>query len=80
MTTYYVATLACYALVDADGEDEAKRLAMPALQELYADLRGEPGYNEPLNIRTVRPATDDEIRLQRFHDDRVARDRVARDQ
>ena len=39
MTTYLVATLARYVLVDAESESEARRLGQPALYDLYADLR-----------------------------------------
>jgi hypothetical protein len=57
-TTYYVATLARYALVDAADEDEARRLAVPLLHELYADVRPKLGRDVPIEILTVRPATD----------------------
>jgi hypothetical protein len=75
MTTYLVATIARYVLVDADNEDAARELGAPALHELYADLREKLGRDVPINICTVRPATEDEIDLQRFHDECVARER-----
>ena len=75
MTTYLVATLARYVLVDADNEDAAGELGAPKLHELYADLRAKLGRDVPINICTVRPATEDEIELQRFHDEMVARER-----
>lgn len=78
MTTYLVATLARYVLVEAANEDAARELGMPKLFELYADLRTKLGRDVPINICTVRPATDDEIRLQRFHDEMVAREREIR--
>jgi hypothetical protein len=79
MTTYLVATLARYVLVEAANEDAARELGMPKLFELYADLRTKLGRDVPINICTVRPATDAEIELQRFHDEMVARERSAPD-
>lgn len=35
MPTYYVATLACYVLVEAQNERQARELALPALRGLY---------------------------------------------
>jgi len=75
MTTYLVATLARYVLVEAANEDAARELGMPKLFELYVDLRTKLGRDVPINICTVRPATDDEIELQRFHDEMAARER-----
>ena len=76
-TTYLVATLARYVLVDAANEDEARALGQVALHDLYADLREQLGKDVPINILTIRPATDSEIELQRFHDEMMARDRLA---
>ena len=60
MTTYYVATLAAYVLVDAKNELDARERGYAALHDLYAnDGRG----GATITIRTVRPATDDEIEL-----------------
>jgi hypothetical protein len=59
MTTYYVATLAKYVLVHAENEADARRLGHAALCEL------EPA--QPIRIRTVRPATADEIEFDRQH-------------
>ena len=39
MTTYYVATLARYVLVDANNEFDARERGYAALHDLYADLR-----------------------------------------
>jgi len=75
MTTYLVATLARYVLVEAENEEVAREIGTPKLHELYVDLRTKLGRNVPFNICTVRPATDDEIELQRFHDEIVARER-----
>ncbi|MEX0704119.1 MAG: hypothetical protein WD069_18605 [Planctomycetales bacterium] len=65
MTTYYVATLARYVLVDAADECEARAKGEAALRDL--------GAAAPGDIRTIRPATPDEIELQRWHDEALAR-------
>ena len=78
MTTYLVATLARYVLVDAEDEDAARTLGAPKLHALYPDVRAKLGRDVPINICTVRLATDDEIELQRFHDEMVARERKIR--
>jgi hypothetical protein len=67
MTTYLVATLARYVLVDAESESEARRLGQPALHALYADVRERLGKEMPIEIRTVREATQDEIDLWNWH-------------
>ena len=77
-TTYLVATLARYVLVDAENEDEARRLGQAALHDMYADIRERLGNDVPINILTVRPATHEEIELQRFHDEAMAREAAAR--
>ena len=74
MNTYLVATLARYVLVDAESENEARRLGQPALYDLYADVRERLGKDVPIEIRTVRPATDDEIDLWKWHHEMVARE------
>ena len=58
MTMYYVATLSRFVLVDAATEDEARLLGQPALDALDPNTR--------VVIRTVRPATDDEVELWRW--------------
>jgi hypothetical protein len=58
--TYYFATLARYVLVEAENEAQARERGKPALEELYAELR-ERHPNMQVEVRTVRPATDDEI-------------------
>ena len=77
MTTYYVATLARYVLVDAENEADARERGHAALHELYADLSERPGREVPINIMTVRPAAEDEIVLWRWHHEIVARERAA---
>lgn len=73
MTTYFVATLARYVLVDAADEAAARVAGQVALHDLYADLRERLGRDVPIEIRTVRPATDDEIELWRWHHEMLAR-------
>ena len=70
MTTYYIATLARYVLVDADNETHARELGHAALLELYAEQK------QPIQIRTVRRATNDEIELCRWHEESVASERL----
>lgn len=67
MNTYLVATIARYVLVDARDEAEARELAMPALRELYADVRRRLGREVLIEIHTVRLATKDEIELWKWH-------------
>ena len=74
MTTFFVATLARYVLVDADSDCSARELGHAALHDLYADLRERLGREVPINILTVRPATDDEIELWRWHHEAVSRE------
>lgn len=73
MTTYYVATLARYVLVDAESEEQARERGLPGLYELYADVREKPGREVPINILTVRPATEEEIELGNWHREMVNR-------
>lgn len=74
MKTYLVATLARYVLVDADVETQARELGRVALHDLYADLRQRLGKDVPIEIRTVREATKEEIELCKWHDEMVARE------
>jgi len=78
MTTYFVATLARYVLVDADNDSDARERGHAALHELYADLRERLGRDVPINILTIRPATEDEIELWRWHHEMVARENASR--
>ncbi len=57
MTTYYVATLAQCVIVEAENEDQARERGEQAIAAL--------GRNLPIHIRTIRPATSDEIALHR---------------
>ena len=78
MTTYYVATLARYVLVEAENETQARELGHAALHELYADVRQRLGKDVPIEIRTIRAATSDEIDMQRWHDEMLAREAAAK--
>lgn len=71
---WFVGTLARYVLVDASDDTQARELGSVALQELYADLRANLGREVPIEIHTVRPATDDEIQLWQWHHEMVARE------
>jgi hypothetical protein len=57
---YYVADLVRYELVDASSEAEAKQLGQALL---------------PSQVRTVRPATPDEIELVPWHNEMVRREK-----
>ncbi len=67
MTTYYVATLACYVLVEAEDEMQAREKGHEALRELYAKLRQRPSKDVPIEIRTVRKANEDENEHWTWH-------------
>ena len=75
MTTYYVATLARYVLVDADNEAAARELGHAALHELYTDLRQRWGKEVPIEIRTIREATTDEIDMWKWHQQMLAKEK-----
>ena len=62
MPMCYVATLATYVVVEAANEADARRVGHEALQALN------PGRTAPLEIRTVRLATPDEVDLHRVRD------------
>jgi uncharacterized protein DUF4314 len=77
---YYVATLARYVLVEAENEWEARERGYAALYQQYEDVRRRFGCGMPVEIRTIRPATEDEIEHMRWHEEYVAggkRPRVA---
>jgi hypothetical protein len=71
--TYYIATLARYMLVEAENESQARERGKPALEELFAQLR-ERHSNAQVEIRTVRPATDDEIEFCRWNEVMLTRE------
>lgn len=74
MTTWLVATLARYVLVEAEDETTARELGRVALYDLYADSRERYGREVPIKILTVRHATDAEIDLWRWHHEMLARE------
>ena len=78
MTTYLVATLARYVLVEAHTEIDARERGYAVLHDLYADMRERLGGEVPINILTVRPAADDEIEQWRWHHELLARERCVR--
>ena len=71
--TYYVATLVRYVLVEAENEAQARERGAAELEKLYAELR-ERHPNLQLEIRTVRPATTDEIEFCRWNEETLARE------
>jgi len=74
MTTYYVATLARYVLVEAEDESAARVAGHAALYELCADLRERLGRDVPIEIRTIRAATTEEIDMMKWHHEMLARE------
>ena len=72
MTTYYVATLSCYVLVEANTEEDARCLGRVALAALFADYRG----NLNIQIRSVRTATDEEIEFWQWHKESLDAERA----
>ena len=75
MTMYYVATLASYVLIEADSADEARRLGRLALAALQIDARSRLATDVPIHVRTVRPASADEIELWNWHHDRLSQEK-----
>ena len=70
---YRVATLSRYVLVEAADETEAHQLGETALREL------DPELMQKTTVRTVRPATEDEIEFWKWHQDLLARERQPTD-
>jgi len=70
-TTYLVATVARYVLVDAESEAQARELGQPALEELCADLVERFGDAAAVRIHTVREATPEEIALWIWHQSKL---------
>ena len=65
MTTFYVATLARYVLVEAENEAQAHERGYAALEQ----------QQNHVHIRKIRHATSGETRLSRWHQDLVASER-----
>ena len=78
MKMYYVATLARYALVEAESDDQARKVGYAALHALYADLRERLGKEVPIEIRTTREATTEEIELWNWHHQMLASESMNR--
>ena len=78
MKTYYVATLARYVLVEASDESTARDAGYAALHTLYADLRERLGKDVPIEIRTLREATAEEIELWNWHHKMLEAERLNR--
>jgi hypothetical protein len=76
MTIFYVATLARYVLVKAENEDEARRIGRQRLEHLHADIDRRLAKDVPVNILVVRPATEDEIELDHWNQEKVAGERA----
>ena len=74
MNVYYVATLSRYVLVEATCEARARERGREALLALRADNAERRGREAPVNIRTVRLASEDEIELWRWHQEMLASD------
>jgi len=74
---YFVATVTRYVIVNAKEEADACELAKPMLHELYADIRERLGREVPINIHTVRPATNEEITQWNWHWEMVAKEMAA---
>jgi hypothetical protein len=74
---YYVATMVRYVLVEAENESQARERGKAALEELYAELRQRHPAIQ-LEIRTVRPATIDEIEFCRWNEETLAREAMGR--
>ena len=74
MNTYYVATLAKYVLVDAVNEHAARIAGETALKSLHAEVSARIGREFPVQIRTVRLATSDEIDFHRWNEETLARE------
>jgi hypothetical protein len=73
MNTYYVATLAKYAVVEAADESTIRVAGHAALYDLYADDRERQGHVVPIEIRTVRLVTAEEIEDLKWHQEKLVR-------
>jgi hypothetical protein len=73
-TTFYVATLVRYVLVEAEDEEQACERGRTALANLHAEM----GLHDPVEILVVRPATADEIEFCRWNEETLAREQMGR--
>lgn len=69
MTTYYVSSGFRYVIIDAEDEAAARIVGLEALHD---DLQKHIGRDAPISIHTIRPATDDEIEMNDWHNEIVA--------
>lgn len=60
-TSYYVGTLAAYVLVEEPTIQKAAEVGESQLREFYAEKLAVEPMEVPLEIKTVRPATEKEI-------------------
>jgi hypothetical protein len=70
--------MARYVIVEATDETDARVQGKAALHDLYADIREREGWDVPITIQTVRPATEKEIELWDWHHARVAEEQARR--
>jgi hypothetical protein len=75
--TYYVATLIRYVLVEAENEAKARERGAAELEKLCAELR-QRHPNMQVEIRTVRPATANEIEFCRWNEETLAHEQMGR--
>ncbi len=76
MTTFYVATLARYVLVEAENEAQAREHGRVGLEKLHAEVGRHLGKDLPVNILVVRPAATDEIEFCRWGEQMLAQERA----
>jgi hypothetical protein len=76
MTTYYVATLAKYVLVEAENKGQALELGRIGLEKLHTEVGRRHGRDVPVNILVVRPATTDEIEFRRWGEEMLVQERA----
>lgn len=76
MNMYYVATRIRYVLVEATDEADARTVGHTALQGLYTELEGRLGRRVPIDIRTARLATNDELAFMSWLNETSAKEVV----
>jgi hypothetical protein len=78
LTTYYVATLAKYVLVEAENEGRDRELGRVGLEKLHAEVGRRLGNDLPVNNLVMRPATTDEIEFCRRGEEMLAQERASK--
>ena len=76
MTTYCVATLVRYVLVEAENEGQAFEFGRIGLKTLHAEVECRLGKDLPVDVLVVRPATTDEIEFCRWGEEMLAQERA----